>query len=164
MNLRLRPMTEDEIARWIETGPEDYARQRAQVGESEATARQAARDQYAIYFPGGTPAARHQLMILEHDGARIGMIWVGPHPRRPDAAEAAWLYNLEIDERHRGRGFGRAGLALTEAELSRCGITEFGLNVFAKNNTARQLYATAGFREVSTTMTKELTPSNDPAR
>lgn len=156
MNLRLRPMTHEEVSSWMDTAREAFAVERMEAGEPEQAARHIADAQYADYFPGGRPAHRHELMVLEEDGARVGMVWVGPHPRRPEASEAAWLYNIEIDRDRRGRGFGRAALRLVEAHLGRSGITELGLNVFGHNEVARRLYATAGYREAAVTMVKKL--------
>jgi ribosomal protein S18 acetylase RimI-like enzyme len=156
MSLRLRPMTDEEVSSWIDASREAYVIERKNSGEPEETARRNAVDQYTVYFPGGHPAPGHQLMILEDNGARIGGVWIGPHPRRPDASEAAWLYKIEIEEDLRGRGFGRTGLALIETHLAQSGVTELGLNVFGSNGTARRLYATAGYRDTAVNMVKTL--------
>jgi ribosomal protein S18 acetylase RimI-like enzyme len=156
MSLRLRPMTDEEVSSWIDASREAYVIERKNSGEPEETARRNAVDQYTVYFPGGHPAPGHQLMILEDNGARIGGVWIGPHPRRPDASEAAWLYKIEIEEDLRGRGFGRTGLGLIETHLAQSGVTELGLNVFGSNGTARRLYATAGYRDTAVNMVKTL--------
>ena len=71
---------------------------------------------------------------------------------------AAWVFDLEVDEAFRGRGYAFEALTLLEAHLARSGVRELGLNVFGDNHTARRLYARAGFRETAVTMSKPLTP------
>jgi len=150
-------MTDDEVARYIAVGLDEYVAQyAASSGESEGEVRRKAEEQYTSYFPDGRPAPGHQLMIMESNGDAVGQTWVGPHPQRPGASDAAWLYNIEIDEELRGRGYGRRCLDLVEAHLAQQGVTELGLNVFSDNNAARGLYASSDYREVAVTMTKVL--------
>ena len=152
----MRPMTAEERTTWIAESQDDYVARRAKAGEPEEVARRTVEEQHASYFPDGRPAPGHELMVFEDGGARVGRVWVGPHPMHPDAPEAAWVYNIEIDEPFRGRGFGRAGLAAVEAHLSRAGVVEVGLNVFGDNHAARQLYTTSGYDEYAITMEKKL--------
>jgi ribosomal protein S18 acetylase RimI-like enzyme len=98
------------------------------------------------------------LFVVESDGHQVGIVWVGPHPNRPEDEGTAWLYDIEIASDQRGRGYGRAALAMIEDHLSAAGVTEIGLNVFGNNETARRLYGSAGWRELAVTMTKLLRP------
>lgn len=158
MSVNLRPMTNDGTARYIAVGLDAYvAEYAASSGEPEEDVRRKAREQYDSYFPDGRPAPGHELLVLECDGESVGRVWVGPHPYRPETPEVAWLYDIEIEAERRGRGHGRKCLELVEAHLSRQGVTELGLNVFAHNDTARRLYASHDYREVAVTMTKALT-------
>lgn len=159
MTVRLRPMTDDELAAWLPTAFDAYIAERIRNGDSEEFARRRADEQHKVYFPGGRPAARHELFMLDDGGQRVGMVWVGPRPNQEDDPTQAWLYDIEIDEGRRGRGDGRMAMQLLEAHLISVGVRELGLNVFGDNLVARHLYSRAGFREVSAVMAKELTPS-----
>ncbi len=156
MTLRLRPMTAAELAAWIDDSEATYAAERLRIGEPEDVARRTAREQYAGYFPGRQPAPGQQIFVIDDDGERVGIIWVGPHPRRPDEPDVAWLYDIEIDVAYRGRGHAQGALELVEAHLVSGGVRELGLNVYGDNEVARRLYARAGYREVAVTMTKQL--------
>lgn len=157
MSLVLRPMTTDEISRYVAMGLDAYvAHYAASSGESEEEVRRRVEQQYATYFPDGHPAPGHHLMVLESDGNTVGQAWTGPHPQRPEDATAAWLYDIEIHVHFRGHGYGRRCLELVEARLAEQGIVELGLNVFGGNDTARHLYASAGYREVAISMSKTL--------
>lgn len=148
-------MTDDEFASWMSHTQQDYVAQRVRSGESDAAARARARTQYAEFFPGGRPAPGHRVWVAEHSGEAVGWVWVGPHDAQADPSHA-WLFSIEIDPARRGQGLGRATLAALEDELARDGVTELGLNVFAGNETARRLYATAGYRERAVSMSKTL--------
>lgn len=157
MSLILRPMTADEISRYVAVGHDAYvAEYAANSGEPEDEVRRRTEEQYASYFPDGKPAPGHRLLILESEGNAVGWTWVGPHPRQAEDPTAAWLYNIEINEDFRGRGYGCSCLDLVEAHLAQRGVTELGLNVFGSNKVARRLYASADYREVAVSMTKAL--------
>jgi ribosomal protein S18 acetylase RimI-like enzyme len=154
--LTLRPMTDGELAEWLTGQVEAFAAELVAAGETDAVARERSSRVYADSFPGGRRAERHRVDIAEADGERVGLVWTGPHPRRPDDATAAWIFDIEVDERRRGRGFGRELLRAVEEELRTAGVTELALNVFGDNDVARRLYGTSGYREVAITMSKQL--------
>jgi ribosomal protein S18 acetylase RimI-like enzyme len=149
-------MTDAEFADWITVSRGEYVRERVVAGEPEEVARRLSDEQHASLFPDGRPGAGHRLLVIEQDGDPIGMVWVGPHPQRPERSDSVWLYNIEIDQACRGRGAGRAALELLEQRLRADGRTELALNVFGHNSVARHLYSSAGYREVAVTMAKRL--------
>jgi len=149
-------MLPDELATWHERHVLAYVADRVSAGESPEEARRVIDDQHAQYFPDGRPAPGHAVLTAEVDGVAVGIAWWGPHPRRPQDATAAWVYDIELDEKHRGRGLGRELLAAMEEQARAAGVRELSLNVFGDNATARRLYGTAGYREVTLTMTKSL--------
>jgi GNAT superfamily N-acetyltransferase len=75
----------------------------------------------------------------------VGSLWIGPHG--PDRADAFWVWDVEIDAPHRGRGLGRAAMLLAEEAARAHGATELGLNVFGPNTVARHLYDIARLRD-----------------
>lgn len=149
-------MTDPEHERWLAADLESYVQERVRSGEPEEVARHEAERQQQEYFPSGRPGPGHRLLTVESDGAPVGMVWVGPHPRQPNRAESVWLFNIEIDASARGHGLGRAALDLLEQQLVTDGHSELSLNVFGHNTVARKLYNSAGYREAAITMTKSL--------
>jgi len=97
----------------------------------------------------------HLLRVLDDRGEPVGVLWVGPHPRK---AGAGWVWDVEIDEAHRGRGHGRAAMLAAEEIARSEGWAELGLNVFGPNRRAKALYDSLGYEVVSTSMTKPLSP------
>jgi ribosomal protein S18 acetylase RimI-like enzyme len=153
-------MGQDELTRFIASSRESYVMARVEAGERPEVAERVSERQHRDLFPGGRPGERHELFVVEADGHQVGMVWVGPHPNRPEDERTAWLYDIEIVSDQRGRGYGRAALAMIEDHLAAAGVTEFGLNVFANNTTARRLYSSAGWRELSVTMSRQLRPQD----
>jgi ribosomal protein S18 acetylase RimI-like enzyme len=154
----LRPMGQDELTAFIASSRESYVMARVEAGERPDVAERVAERQHRDLFPAGRPAKGHKLFVVEAKGHRVGIVWVGPHPNRPDDERTAWLWDIEIASDQRGRGYGRAALAMIEDHLAAAGVTECGLNVFANNKSARRLYTSAGWRELSVTMTRQLRP------
>jgi ribosomal protein S18 acetylase RimI-like enzyme len=159
--ITLRPMSADDYGEWLAGQRAAYIADRVSMGEPEELARRTACEQHASYFPDGRPAERHEVFVAEIDGERVGVVWVGPHPRRPADATAAWLYDIEVVQERRGQGLGRELLDAVEQLLAGSGVDEFSLNVFGDNDRARRLYTSAGYREVAITMSKDLT-DRDP--
>ena len=149
-------MTDPEYERWLAADLESYVQERMRSGEPADVARQEAGRQQQEYFPNGRPGPGHRLLTVESNGAPVGMVWVGPHPRQPSRAESVGLFNIEIHPSARGHGLGRAALDLLERQLVTAGHSELSLNVFGHNTVARKLYNSAGYREAAITMTKSL--------
>ena len=77
------------------------------------------------------------------DGVLAGWCW-GQHMIRPDQSSMAYLHELEVAERYRRRGLGRA---LVEAFMNAArdlGATKMFLTTGAENLAARALYDQLG--------------------
>jgi ribosomal protein S18 acetylase RimI-like enzyme len=155
--LRLRPMRDDELAAFLPRGEEGYRRQLTDfAGMSEAEARAKAARDYANVFPGGRVQEDHFVFVVETEpeARRVGYL---VYALRAEGRKA-WLYELEIDEAERGRGYGGEAMRLFEEDTRARGVQEVGLNVFAGNDVARSLYRSAGYHEQSVWMIKRLDP------
>ncbi len=152
--LALRPMTEDEFARFRPELLEGYAAERARnLGTTLEVERAVAERQTAELLPDGVRTKNHHLWIVTDDaGERVGVLWalVDPEQRR------AFIYDIAIDEPHRGKGYGRRALELLEEFVRPLGVTRISLNVFADNDVAIGLYQKQGYRPTNFNMTKRL--------
>ncbi|CAL9388942.1 GNAT family N-acetyltransferase [Streptomyces sp. enrichment culture] len=147
---RARPMTEAEFGPWNEQGMADYARNWIDRGVPEDEAWQKARRDHAALLPRGLDTPDVLLSVLEHEGVAVGTLWLALD------AERAYVYDVETDERFRGRGHGRALMLLAEAQAVAAGRRTIGLNVFAGNTPAERLYESLGYRPVGYAMYKPL--------
>lgn len=72
------------------------------------------------------------------------------------------MWDVVIDEDQRGRGLGRQAMLLAEELARQGGATTFGLNVFANNVVARNLYTSLEYEETSVQMRKPLLSHHPP--
>lgn len=150
MSLRLEPMTEADVSAFIVGHLDEYTRQVEQYGGwSHDDARAKAEKDMAQTFPGGRAQPDHRLFhLVEDGGGRVGILWYATQER------GVWLYQVTIDEPHRGRGLGREAMALLEEEARALGVPRVELNVFGGNEAARSLYRSLGYREDAVVMSK----------
>ncbi len=141
--LRWRPMTADEFAGWRARGVESYA---AQVAESGVlSAEQAAADsaaQYDMLLPDGLATANHTFVCLCAGDEVVATNWICHH-RSPSTS---WVYEVEVSEAHRGKGYGRAAMIAGEQATLDAGDKQLALNVFSHNAVAVGLYTSMGYR------------------
>lgn len=154
----LRPMPDDALGEWRANAEAHYLAERIAAGDTpEYAAKRVAQSQE--YFPDGRPAEGQLVFqVVERDeiGGEtvVGALWIGL--LEPEQPAAWWVLDVEIDEEHRGRGYGRAAMRLAEEEARARGGERIGLNVFGPNVVARSLYDSLGYRVTATNMTKEL--------
>ncbi|RII18645.1 putative N-acetyltransferase YycN [Streptomyces sp. YIM 130001] len=148
---RGRPMTEAEYVHWREAGRNSYARSWIDRGVPEAEARAKAEHDHARLMPEGLHTPGIVLRVLEDSaGQAVGTLWVS----LDDAM--AFVYDVKVDERYRGRGHGRSLMLLAESEVLAAGRDVLGLNVFAGNVPALCLYESLGYQALTHYFYKDL--------
>ncbi|MFI5569979.1 GNAT family N-acetyltransferase [Streptomyces sp. NPDC051740] len=145
-----RPMTEDEFGPWSAKGQEDYAGDWIRRGVPEAEARAKAANDHAALLPDGHATEDMLFSVLEHEGTPVGTLWLSVR------GERAYVFDVEADAAHRGRGHGRALMLLAEAQAVTAGNRTIGLNVFAGNTPAERLYDSLGYGTTQYSMYKPL--------
>ena len=150
----LRPMTEEEFPAFVALSQEGYARERALAFDTPLDEERAiAKLQYGDLLKDGIRSPGHRLWrVVLDDQAAIGHLWafVDADGRR------AFIYDVYLDEAHRGKGHGKNVLALLEKELVPLGVQRVGLNVFATNRVAFHLYEMQGYQVTNYQMQKRL--------
>ena len=156
MTITLRPMTEAEYPQFLERLLENYSADIALArGLPADEARRQATQQTEELLPHGVRSDGQLLFTAVDDtGGPVGLLWLAT--RSPNGAQAGWIYDVEVDEAHRGRGYGREIMLFAEQECRRHGLTALRLNVFGPNVTARRLYESLGYEITSQTMAKRL--------
>lgn len=153
----VRPMTPGEFEQWQAALATAYAAEQVAAGRWAADgAVHRAREENARLLPQGLATPR-TLLFTAVDGAGepVGRAWVTlDHPR--GAPDVAFLYDIEIAEAHRGKGYGRALLAAVEQATRETGVGALELNVFGTNAPAIALYDSAGYDVVTQQMRKAL--------
>jgi GNAT superfamily N-acetyltransferase len=146
-------MPSERLATWIEQGYHDYVDSRIQAGETREVAEDNARRNHSPNFPDGAPLAWHRVFDIVADGETVGFLWIAP---QLEGSDQWWVYDIEIAEHHRRKGYGRAALELGHQEARALGATAIGLNVFGFNTGARELYGSLGYEVTAVQMKKQL--------
>jgi ribosomal protein S18 acetylase RimI-like enzyme len=155
--VRLDPMTEAEFQVYRENLLIKYAASNVDSGDwtAEEAAEKSAQS-LARLLPDGL-ATKDAYLRLARDtasGDRVGIFWLSLIPR--GAETAAFIYDIEVDDGLRGRGYGRA-VMLAGADLAReLGSVQIGLHVFAHNEAAIALYTSLGFATTALVMSLPL--------
>lgn len=136
---RARPMTRAEYDAWQTCESEHYARSWIERGVPEAAARAKARREHEQLLPRGPGTEGMLFSVLEHEGTRVGTLWVALHE------EAGYVFDVEAEPAHRGRGHGRTLMLLAEIQAINAGRRVLGLNVFAGDTPAERLYESLGY-------------------
>ncbi|WP_367324454.1 GNAT family N-acetyltransferase [Streptomyces sp. HUAS ZL42] len=147
---RARTMTETEFEAWHAHESEDYARTWIERGIPEAEAYAKARRDHEMLLPQGLTTENMRFSVLEHEGKRVGTLWLALHAGRH------WVFDVEVDADHRGHGHGRTLMLLAEIQAMGAGGRTLDLNVFADNTPAERLYESLGYETTRYALYKPL--------
>jgi GNAT superfamily N-acetyltransferase len=150
----LRQLSDAEVATFAPASLDANRHERVRSGEAAEVVAADSDGLLDTMFPDGRPRPGHLLWRIEDDAQPVGTLWIGP--ASPDDPRAYWVWDIVIDEPHRGRGLGRQAMRLAEDQARGQGATTLGLTVFAHNPVAWHLYEGLGYAPVSARMTKTL--------
>lgn len=155
VELRLRPVTQAEFDDWLPRQEAGYAEQIIASGgmPPEAAREKARRDSQRSFSAGRSTPGQLVFRVLAGDEP-VAWLWLAVPG--PDDPAMAWVYDIVVDEAHRGRGYGRQAMLLAEQEARAHGMTSIGLNVHGKNLVARSLYDSLGYEVTTQQMKKPL--------
>lgn len=155
--LRLRPMTADEFREYYPHSVAAYADDMVRnVKLSPEVAHERAAKALRDLLPEGMATPDHKLAVAEDEGGEpVGMLWFA-RLTTPSGTGIAYLFDVQVEERLRGRGHGRRLMELLEGEVAALGLSRIELNVFGHNDVARRLYEDLGYVEISRQLFKEL--------
>lgn len=91
-------------------------------------------------------------MVNADTKERVGSLWWAQRK----VNKTVWIYDIEVLESQRRRGYARKALMALETWGLEVGVPSISLNVFAYNSGAEKLYREMGFLDVSKHMRKEL--------
>ena len=143
-------MEDEEFAAWLPLLREEYADDLIRdYGMSAEKARA-----QAVAQIDGHRSAEHSVFTIEVERAPVGHLWL---VERRDADEPTLVvYDIDVDEPYRGRGYGKAAMVFAEEEARQRGLTRIALHVGARNDVARHLYRSLGFEENEVAMSKPI--------
>lgn len=139
-----RPMNEEEYARWAATSVQDYAQDWIDRGVPREQALRKSEIDHASNLPDGLASPGVAFHVLLHGDSAIGHVWVARRELAPGET-IGYVFDVSVNEAHRGRGYGRALMHRAEEITLEAGQDRLGLHVFAANTPALRLYESLGY-------------------
>jgi ribosomal protein S18 acetylase RimI-like enzyme len=148
-------MTEPDFQVYLAHAIQAYAQDKIQAGNwSPDEALERSRQEFAGYLPLGVQTPNNNLFILlNQNGEKVGILWYATLPKQPGLA---FIYDFEIYEPFRRRGYASQAIVALEQDAKARGLKQIDLHVFGHNTAARALYKKAGFVETNVMMTKNI--------
>ncbi|TCI01369.1 GNAT family N-acetyltransferase [Corallincola luteus] len=123
----------------------------AAYGHSQSDAISLANEELDECLPDGLSTEGNHLMCIEHNGAGvIGYLWYVFN----SGENSAFIYDFQVIEQFRGKGYGRKIFAKLEQTLRSEGVEQIELLVAYENKQAANLYAELGFKPTGVNMVK----------
>jgi len=158
--VELRPMSAEEYDAWLPTSIEECAAEHARAGSRPADkSLEMAHEEFQKLLPEGLATPEHHLLVGIVDGEPIGFLWLRIPPAGGESVDA-FIYNVEVDVQHRGKGYGRGMMQSAEDYARGQGATALRLHVFGHNTVARSLYESLGYATTNVNMVKPLYPTS----
>ena len=134
-------MEEEEFVAWLPLLRDEYAEDLVRdYGMSADKARA-----QAVAEIDGYRSAGHSVFVIEVEREPVGHLWL---VERRDAYEPTLVvYDIDVDEPYRGRGYGKAAMVFAEEEARRRGLTRIALHVGARNDGAATSTDRSGLRK-----------------
>ncbi|MEE1797459.1 MULTISPECIES: GNAT family N-acetyltransferase [unclassified Streptomyces] len=150
-----RPMTEAEYEAWRARSVGDFARSWTDRGVPPDQALAKSEASHRENLPQGLATPGVSFTVLAHEGAAVGHVWVAPREVRP-GRPGSYVYDVEVAEEQRGKGYGRALMLLAERVALEAGPPLLGLHVFTTNTPALRLYTSLGYRTTQRNLVRPL--------
>ncbi|MEU3727341.1 GNAT family N-acetyltransferase [Streptomyces sp. NPDC031705] len=140
--LTVRRLTEEEYPAWYAGEEAAYVADIVRAGAlTPEQAKEKSDRDFALHLPQGYRTPGHAFYAMEAGGQVIGTGWVN-HGFLPGVT---FGFSLEVYEEHRGKGYGRAAMAVGEWATRQGGDEAMMFNVFGGNDVAMSLYDSTGF-------------------
>ncbi len=149
-------MSAERYLSWNERLIVEFARDKVDSGNWSADdALDRSAEENKRDLPQGLATPGHDIFVGHSDGEEVGVLWLFTDPGL--TTSETMIYDIEIAEQHRGKGFGRELLTAAERWCAGHGIGVLKLHVFANNIAAVNLYESAGFEATNINMAKVIT-------
>ncbi|MBU9672676.1 GNAT family N-acetyltransferase [Planococcus sp. CP5-4] len=155
MNLKFRPMSEEEFDQFMAFLIPDYAQDLSENYMIPLNiAMEESKDLMSQLFSNKQDTEGQSVchvVSMEEDKV-VGSLWYNIEP----STNKAYIYHILVGEEYRKKGIATAVLQKLEEDMRNRGVTSMGLNVFGTNPHAYELYEKLGYRVLSTYMGKRI--------
>ena len=156
MNINFKDMTKIEKEEYFKESFEEYVQAKMKAcGYTENEARILAQSDFdsCMNVPPGVKQDSYILKILNNDEP-VGNLWY--ITRKLPESKTAFLCEIYLKERYRGKGIGSLAIDLFEKRAKEEGCHRVSLHAFGYNEGAIRLYERLGYLVTDVTMQKSL--------
>lgn len=148
----LEKMNSNELEEYLSYAIKNYANEHVKAGNwNEQEAISKATKEFEELLPEGEKTAGNELFIIRDGDKEVGIIWLAIAQN-----DKGFIYDIEIREENRGRGYGKQAMTEIEKVARNLNLKSIGLHVFAHNQVARDLYKKLGYAETNIKMEKKI--------
>ena len=155
--VRFVPFTDVDFHAWLLQAIPAFALTNVEDGRwTLAESIEKSKEAYALLLPQGLRTPDQFFMHVQDadSGSNLGTLWWAESDQA--GRRQASVYNIEIEEHARRRGYARAAFHELERVARERGVHHLSLHVFGHNHAARRLYDELGFEPTSITLRKIL--------
>lgn len=148
--ISFKKMTQDEFDAYCNDSIKSLADETARAfGLDSSEALRRAQASFNRLLPDSSPNQPDQFLysVIDEQEQRIGAVWFGIKRDKPQPE--VYLWDIVIDQQHRGCGYGRAVMLALENEVRCLGLSTISLNVFRHNLAAKELYEKLAYKPIS---------------
>lgn len=152
--VHFNPIPENEFSRYwrrLVSSGKDHMQEAGLM--DPGTSFQEAEEELRKFVTNGSKTPGHYFMHIVNGTEVVGSLWLELRERK---STEAYLWDISIEEDHRGMGLGKESMYEIERFAKNKGATRISLNVYRNNTVARNLHSVVGFRESAITMVKPL--------
>lgn len=155
MSVNLKLMQEHEFKNFYEISLKEYADEQVKNGiwdKDEADSK--GRAYFEKLLPKGLNTEGHKIFNVHSDNEKVGILWL--HIFEKDNTLKSFIYDIKIEEIHRGKGLGKETMQALDKYCKSHKIESIKLHVFGHNKIAYSLYEKMGFETTNYYMEKKL--------
>jgi GNAT superfamily N-acetyltransferase len=152
--LELKEKSAADLAAWLADMWVGYRQELLGAGMTEEAAEQNIERNRSELFVGDALVEGQYVLDVVNDDETVGTLWLSE--TSPQNAGEWFIYDVVVDEAHRGKGLGRVTMLAAEDFVAAHGGTRIALNVFGPNRVARNLYESMDYQVRSLGMFKDL--------
>jgi ribosomal protein S18 acetylase RimI-like enzyme len=157
MQVSLKAMNEKSFSDYRKQAIPAYAKDNVESGRwQEADALERSKQDFQRLLPEGLASKNNYLFnVIDNKSDKyVGHVWVKVEDNI--GTKSAFIYDIEIYELYRRKGYAKSALSNIENVVEALGATSLGLHVFHYNEAAMALYDSVGYQVVSHNMKKQL--------
>jgi ribosomal protein S18 acetylase RimI-like enzyme len=155
-SIYLRKMNEEEFSVWKAHSRKNYAKEKESEGYSPEDALELSDKSFSSLLSEGIHSQdQHLYTVVDTENLKaVGILWWGL--QKQGKQKLPWIYDIEMKEEYRGKGYGRLAMLAAEKDVKEKGYHRLGLHVFGHNKSARALYESLNYQTKNVIMQKDL--------